>query len=100
MSRISLVISDVDGTLVRSDKTLTERTRQAVSRLAAHGIGFTIISSRPGFGLRMLSERLGLRLPMGAYNGAALVAPDLSIIEQKLVAPKTARQALAVFRAF
>lgn len=100
MSRISLVISDVDGTLVRSDKTLTERTRRAVSHLAAHGIAFTIISSRPAFGLRMLSERLELRLPMGAYNGAALVAPDLSILDQRLVAPETARQALAVFRAF
>lgn len=98
MSRISLVISDVDGTLVRSDKILTERNRQAVSRLTAHGIGFTIISSRPAFGLRMLSERLGLQLPMGAYNGGALVAPDLTIIDQKLVAPEIARQVLATFR--
>lgn len=67
MNRISLVISDVDGTLVTSDKVLTERSRDAVSRLDAAGIGFSLASSRPPFGLRMLVEPLGLRLPMGAF---------------------------------
>jgi len=54
MSRISLVISDVDGTLVTSDKILTERTCAAVAKLDAAGIGFSVVSSRPPFGLRML----------------------------------------------
>jgi Cof subfamily protein (haloacid dehalogenase superfamily) len=100
MSRISLVISDVDGTLVTNDKVLTERSQDAVERLNARGIAFTIISSRPAFGLRMLSDQLRLRLPMGAYNGGALVAPDLTTINQSLVEPRTADRALAVFRAF
>src|SRR5258708_7008712 len=79
MSKISLVVSDVDGTLVTSDKVLTERAGAAVARIHAAGIGFSVISSRPPFGLRMLVEPLALRLPMGAFNGAALVAPDLSV---------------------
>ena len=33
MSRIALVISDVDGTLVTSQKRLTERSRAAVAHL-------------------------------------------------------------------
>jgi Cof subfamily protein (haloacid dehalogenase superfamily) len=100
MNKISLVISDVDGTLVTSDKVLTERSREAVARLDAQGIAFTIASSRPAFGLRMLSEQLRLQLPMGAYNGGALVAPDLTIIEQRLVTPEVARKALTVFQSF
>ena len=52
MDRIALVISDVDGTLVDTQKRVTERTRQAVAALHAHGIGFTVVSSRPPFGLR------------------------------------------------
>jgi Cof subfamily protein (haloacid dehalogenase superfamily) len=98
MSGISLVVSDVDGTLVTTDKRLTERSRAAVTRLGEAGIGFSIISSRPPFGLRMLVEALGLRLPIGAYNGGALVQPDLTVIEQSLLAPATARQAMAVLR--
>jgi Cof subfamily protein (haloacid dehalogenase superfamily) len=98
MSGISLVVSDVDGTLVTTDKRLTERSRAAVTRLGEAGIGFSIISSRPPFGLRMLVEALALRLPIGAYNGGALVEPDLTVIEQSLLAPATARQAMAVLR--
>ena len=37
MSKISLVVSDVDGTLVTSDKVLTARARAAVARLSAAG---------------------------------------------------------------
>jgi hydroxymethylpyrimidine pyrophosphatase-like HAD family hydrolase len=52
MSRVSLVVSDVDGTLITTDKILTERSRAAVARLDAQNIAFTIVSSRPSFGLR------------------------------------------------
>ena len=100
MNRISLVISDVDGTLVTTDKVLTERSRDAVSRLDAARIGFSLVSSRPPFGLRMLVEPLGLRLPMGAFNGGALVAPDLTVLEQRLLPPDAAREAIAVLRSF
>jgi Cof subfamily protein (haloacid dehalogenase superfamily) len=100
MSAIALVISDVDGTLVTTDKLLTERSRDAVSRLRTAGIGFSIISSRPPVGLRMLIEPLGLTLPMGAFNGAALVTPALTILEQNLLPPETAFEAIAVMRSF
>jgi Cof subfamily protein (haloacid dehalogenase superfamily) len=100
MTDIRLVVSDVDGTLVTNDKILTDRSRDAVARLDAAGIGFSIVSSRPPFGLRMLVEPLSLRLPMGAYNGGALVMPDLTILEQRLLPPQTARAAIEVLRAF
>jgi Cof subfamily protein (haloacid dehalogenase superfamily) len=99
MSRISLVVSDVDGTLVTSEKVLTERARAAVARLGAAGIGFSVISSRPPFGLRMLAEPLALRLPMGGFNGAALVAPDLGVLDKRELPQETAREAIAIFHA-
>jgi Cof subfamily protein (haloacid dehalogenase superfamily) len=100
MSRVSLVVSDVDGTLVTTDKILTDSSRAAVARLDAHGIAFTIVSSRPSFGLRTLSKQLGLLHPMGAYNGGALVAPDFTIIDQKLIAPEMAQKVLQVLYSF
>ena len=100
MSRISLVISDVDGRLVTSDKILTECTCAAVAKLDAAGIGFSVVSSRPPFGLRMLVEPLTLTLPIGAYNGAALVRPDLSVIQQRLLPPDSAREVMGILRSF
>lgn len=98
-SRISLVIADVDGTLVTSEKRLTVRSRDAVAALARHGIGFTIISSRPPFGLRMLIEPLALTLPLAAFNGAVLALPSLALLEQRRIGRAAARDALSLLGA-
>ena len=90
---IALVISDVDGTLVTSDKRLTAATRAAVRDLGEAGIGFTIASSRPPIGLKSLAAELGLTLPMGAFNGSTLVAPDLTILSETLIPALAAREA-------
>lgn len=91
MTAISLVISDVDGTLVTPDKELTPASVRAARRLSENGIGFTVVSSRPPAGLRMLVEPLALRLPMGAFTGGAIVGPDLAVIEEHSI-PATAAQ--------
>lgn len=90
---IDLVISDVDGTLVGTDKRLSPGTVAAVARLSEAGIGFTIASARPPVGLRGLVESLALRLPMGAFNGATVVGPDLAVIEERLIPEAAAREA-------
>ena len=94
MNRIDLVISDVDGTLVGTDKSLSPGTVAAVGRLQEAGIGFTVASARPPIGLRDLVETLALRLPMGAFNGATVVGPDLAVIEERLIPEATAREAV------
>jgi Cof subfamily protein (haloacid dehalogenase superfamily) len=43
-------------------------------------------------------EPLGLRLPLGGYNAGAIVEPDLSVVEQKLILPDVAKEAVDVFR--
>lgn len=92
MTKIALVVSDVDGTLLTKDKTLTEGARDAVGRLHAAGIGFTITSSRPSIGLRFLIDPLQITLPVGAFNGSCIVDPGLNPIEQHTIpAPATWR---------
>jgi len=98
MRRVSLVITDVDGTLVTRDKVLTPRAIAAVQRLHDNDIRFSICSSRPPFGLRMMIEPLQLKLPFGGYNAGAIVEPDLSVVEQKLIPPEAAKEAVSTFR--
>jgi transaldolase len=80
---ISVVLTDVDGTLVTKDKVLTERALVAVRKLRERGIIFTITSGRPPFGMRMLVEPLGLTMPMAAFNGGVIVLPDLSVLDER-----------------
>lgn len=90
--QIRLLVSDVDGTLVTHDKRLTDATVAAVRRLEAAGIGFTIVSSRPPVGLRSTVAALGLTLPVGAFNGGAILAPDFTTIEEHDVPEAAARE--------
>ena len=100
MTRIALVVSDVDGTLVTRDKTLTEGARGAVRRLHEAGIGFTITSSRPVIGMGFLMEPLAIELPVGAFNGSCIVDPQLNPIEQHLIPASTAQRGLEVLDEF
>jgi Cof subfamily protein (haloacid dehalogenase superfamily) len=100
MTRIALVVSDVDGTLLTKDKTLTESARSAVQKLHAAGTGFTITSSRPTIGVRFLIEPLQLTLPIGAFNGSCIVDPEMRPVEQHLIPQTAARRALEVLKEF
>ena len=97
--KIAAVIADVDGTLVTDDKVLSEATRAAVARLRDAGIAFSIISSRPPRGLRMLIEPLALTAPLAAFNGGLLVTPALATTgERHFLAPAVARRAIELLQ--
>jgi hypothetical protein len=94
--KISLVLSDLDGTLVTSQKLLTKRAQAAVRSLREAGIQFAITSGRPPRGMAMLFDRLQLDTPIAGFNGGLFVQRDLSILEQKIVPFEVARQALGL----
>ena len=100
MTRIALVVSDVDGTLLTKDKTLTEGARRAVRRLEERGIGFTITSSRPTIGMRFLIEPLQITLPVGAFNGSSIVDAQLNPIEQHLIPASAAQRSIDILGEF
>jgi len=77
---IKLLISDVDGTLITHEKKLTVRSIDAVHRLRAADIQFTITSSRPPRGLAMLVKALKIDVPVAAFNGGMFVQPDLKTV--------------------
>ncbi len=94
--KISLLLADVDGTLVTHEKILTERASDAVHRLHRAGIRFAITSGRPPKGMVMLVEPLALDTPIAGFNGGLFVHPDLTIIEERELAPDVAKQAIDV----
>ena len=75
LAKVELVISDCDGTLLYTDKTLGEPAKEAVRNLTAAGVRFTVASSRPGKGMHSIVETLGVQSPFAAFNGGKLVDP-------------------------
>ena len=96
--RISLVVADVDGTLVNEEKVLTQRAQDAVRNLHRAGIRFAITSGRPPRGLAMLLDALRVETPIAGFNGGLFVKPDLAILEQKTVPADIAAAAIELIR--
>ena len=98
--RISLLVSDVDGTLVTNDKRLTKANVEAGRNLAAAGVELSLVSSRPPIGFTALRDALRLSAPIGAFNGGLILHPDYSVIEEVLVPTAAVRLSLETFAAF
>src|SRR6476659_7986343 len=95
-AKISLVLADVDGTLVTAQKMLTPRAAAAVKALQAAGIAFAITSGRPPRGMGMLIEPLALRTPIAGFNGGIFVKPDMTVMEEHVLTVDAARLTVEV----
>ncbi len=74
----SLVASDWDFTLLRSDRTLSQRTIATVRGAVEAGLAVAVVSGRPLHGLRVSAARCGLSLDgifLVGMNGAEVLDP-------------------------
>ena len=83
MAKTSLLLADVDGTLVTKEKILTKRAISAVHALEEKGIRFAVTSGRPPKGMAMLFEPLRISTPVAGFNGGLLVKTDMTVIESR-----------------
>ncbi|WP_428394859.1 Cof-type HAD-IIB family hydrolase [Lichenicoccus sp.] len=95
---ISLVLADVDGTLVTKEKILTDRAVRAVHELKRRGIRFAITSGRPPKGMQMVIGPLDIAEPIAGFNGGMFVKPDLSLIEAKTLPRDVADRTVAALQ--
>ena len=63
-------ISDLDGTLLRNDATLSGYSYRALSRMIHSGLKFTVASARSVVSIRQMLRGLELPLPVIEFNGA------------------------------
>src|SRR5882724_8357797 len=77
---ISLLLSDIDGTLVTKDKRLTPATIDAVRKLGERGIAFAITSARPPRGLTHIIETLNITTPASGFNSGMIVDPSQHVL--------------------
>jgi Cof subfamily protein (haloacid dehalogenase superfamily) len=97
---IKLVLSDVDGTLVRPDKSLAPSTVAAVHALHGAGVHFALTSGRPPRGMEMLVEPLSLAAPLAGFNGGLVVEPEMEVLEERTVPAETVPHALEILERF
>ena len=68
--RLALYVSDLDGTLLRSDGSLSPYSVRTLNRLIGEGLRFTVASARGCGPIRSALAGLRLTLPVINQNGA------------------------------
>lgn len=72
---MTLYVSDLDGTLLRSDQTLSVETVSTLNRLMADGVMFTYATARSFSSAAPLVSALKLTIPAVIFNGVFVVDP-------------------------
>ena len=67
-----LYVTDLDGTLMRSDKTISAQSVETINRLIASGVCFTVATARTIRSASGIIREIGFRLPVITLNGTVL----------------------------
>ncbi|HLR99084.1 MAG TPA: HAD-IIB family hydrolase, partial [Mycolicibacillus parakoreensis] len=75
MTLPALIASDVDGTLLADDETISARTRAAIHAAVAGGTRFILATGRPPRWVAPVVDQLGFAPTSVCANGAVLYDP-------------------------
>lgn len=72
LKKIRAILTDLDGTLLEEDKSISGEMEGIVRRLEEEGIVFSFITGRPKYATERFAKQLKLQAPVVSCNGAIL----------------------------
>ncbi len=72
---MTLYATDLDGTLLRSDKSISDKSAELLNRLTDSGVLFTFATARSYSSASPLLKKLRLNCPAVTFNGVFVVDP-------------------------
>jgi Cof subfamily protein (haloacid dehalogenase superfamily) len=98
--RPRLVATDLDGTLVRSDGTISDRTREVLTAVEAEGVPVVFVTGRPLRWAEDVFDHVGDHGLAVVSNGALVwdVGADRPVLRRE-IEPQTVREVCAALRA-
>jgi len=94
----SLVVSDLDGTLLNNAHTLDPLTIQTFQELQQRGVPLAIASGRHVVDIRVVRSLLGVSTYIISSNGAHLYDPDDNLLFEELLSPELVKALTSVER--
>jgi Cof subfamily protein (haloacid dehalogenase superfamily) len=97
-----LVATDLDGTLLRSDRTVSDRSLETFARLERHGIVLVFVTGRPWRWMEPVLARTGRQGVVVCANGAVVVdGTSGDVLNRWSISPETlGRVTMDVRKAF
>jgi len=79
MNKISLIATDIDNTLLDSQKRISPRAKEAIREADKQGLHFCLASGRAPQAMGFIQEEIGVESALGCYSGA------LTLFHQKIL---------------
>ena len=94
---MAVFFSDIDGTLLNPERTLSPRTISAIRAVRDAGHTFALCSSRPPASMRLLEAMYGaMDEPLIAYNGGFVLTGSGAVIHDIPIPSASAREIFAL----
>lgn len=84
MSGIKLVATDIDGTIMRHDFTITPEVKSCINKLSQIGVKVILVTGRMHAATDYVAKELGLDTPIVAYQGGLIKHKDEILYERNL----------------
>jgi len=97
MKKKYLIALDMDGTLLNSQREISEATREYLKGLNKEGYPIVITSGRPLRAIKPYYESMSLNSPIICYNGTYIYSPNDKSIEERHLLPCTVIKDLIKF---
>lgn len=94
LSKIKLIVSDVDGSIANSKNEIGEKTKELVKKLAAKDVKITFATQRIHSSVVDFASDLGINIPIISINGALIKDINGNIISKAVVDPKIVKKAM------
>lgn len=81
MQSPKIIFSDIDGTFLQDDHTVSTRNAEAVRALLASGIPFVLVSARMPEAIYPITQSIGVTIPIISYSGALALTAEGETLE-------------------
>ena len=79
------VFIDIDGTLIKSDHSVSEETRNVINKLKEKNVVIILVSARPLHGIMPICKMVGLsEFPIASLNGSYITQDEKVIFESAI----------------
>jgi len=93
---IKIILSDIDGTFLKDDKTFPALHGEALKAVVAKGLKFVFVSARMPEAIYPITDALGMNhTPVISYGGGFVLTEDEEIIFDKKISADDAQNVLA-----
>lgn len=93
MSKIKLIATDIDGTILKHDFVFNQEVKTCIKKLTDMDIKVVLVTGRMHSATDFIAEELGLCNPIVSYQGG-LIKHNNEILYEKNLNPKRAREVI------